>query len=279
MKKLLEDLKALGIVLLLLVAVFFVGRCQGVNKTQEEYELLLDQSVYEHDESIRLVENERLKLSDLLDKSNTDNQSLRQIIAQAEIRPAQIRYITRTETVVVGTEVTQQSCPENHTFLLECGMPVAQIEKTGDAYRLSTASLTFKAETVIAEDATATKLTASSSLDPDTEYELPVTEFHSFKQKEFQTLHPELSLIGTTHIPSFNVSAGLEMPWLHITEQIDLASPRLTLNNQNAYLGIDLISYQIGKPIPLIEDVWLGAGVSMSTSLDKSIDVSISSKL
>lgn len=279
MKKLLEDLKALGTIILLLVAVFFVGRCQGTNKAEEEYELLFEQSSYDYDESIRLVENERLELSNLLDKTNTDNHSLRQIIAQMEIRPTEIKYITRTETIVVGTEATQQTCPDNYTFLLECGMPVAQIEKTENSYKLSSASLTFKAETVIAEDTAATKLIASSSLDPDTEYKLPITEFCSFKQKEFQTLNPELSLIGTTHIPTFQISAGLEMPWLHITKEIDLASPRLTLNNQNAYLGIDAISYKIGRPLPLVEDIWLGAGISVSTSLDKSIDISISSKL
>jgi len=279
LKKLLEEFKTLGIILFLLVAVFFVGRCQGINKTEDEYGLILNQNAYDYNESIKVTETEKLKLSDLLAESKAKEDSLQQIIAQMKVKPSEIRYITRTETVVIGSETVQQTCPENYLFALECGMPVAEIKKTGTEYRLSTASLAFETKTVIAEGVAATKLTAKSTLEPETIYELPTTNFQIFEQKEFKVIKPELSLIGSTHFPLFSVSAGLGMPWLHIIQEVDLASPRLTVNGSDAYIGIDIASYNIGKPIPLINNIWVGAGVSLSTSLDKSIDISISSKL
>jgi hypothetical protein len=278
MSKLLEDLKALFIIVLLLVACFFAGQIFGSCKTEKEMGAALNTAAENYNASIAQADIKRLKIEQELWAEQEESRGLRALIAALEARPAEVKYITRTETVLVGKTEYVDNCPRDYLFMLDCGLPVAAIDSSSDGVALTSASIIFESVTLITETDAATKLTATSSLDPTTVYEIPVIDFTIKERPSHKTFGAQVGLFGMLSAPSLEVSVGVAVPWFHPLPELDVASPRVSFNQASGFIGMDAASYNIGKPLPLVDDIWLGVGGSYSTSLQGSIDLTLGSK-
>jgi hypothetical protein len=278
MQKLLKDVFAVIVFLLILGLAFIVGKCDGSSETEAEYEAIIENMGIEFDEDISIADNENLRINKLLSEQTEEAKVLKQQLAQLKALPADVRYITRVETVTVGVAETFPECPRNYTFTLECGLPVAYIAESEAGFDLAAADLKFKSITTITEENSATKLIAMSSLSPGNTYDLPVSDFTVYEQNTHKTFGLQIAMVGMFSLPTLDASVGASAPWLHPLPTMDNLSPRLTIGNGKLYAGIDLISYNVGKPLPIIDDLWIGTGASFSTSLDKTIDLTVSTK-
>ena len=71
------------------------------------------------------------------------------------------------------------------------------------------------------------------------------------------------------------------MPWLHPRDDLDLVSPRLSVNSDSFRIGADIVSYNAGSNLPIFTDLWLSIGLSgvvAPATQNFSIDLTIGSK-
>ena len=106
------------------------------------------------------------------------------------------------------------------------------------------------------------------------------------KIKQFETFEPHLmiSLGGTLELAPVggDITANISMPLFHILDrELDMVAPKIGFNNDSFRVGLDIVSYNLGKEIPIITDLWLSLGTSIDLingSKYPSIDLSIGSK-
>ena len=279
--KMLKELKSFFVILFLLVLTFGSGFLLSDCSAKAKYAELLDRKNHSVEE-LEVANNKVRSLSSVISDKSEEAEKLKEIIRDYENRPAEIRYIVKTETILVGNQETTTEIPPNHLFRFNNGLPVSRFATTEEGYSFSTFDVTFETTTIISEDQTAISLSAISSYEPDVRYPIPVSS-KVVRVREHKIFEPPL-LVGATG--SFDLgpvggdlSASLYTSLFHITENIDLVSPRISFNNDSLRIGIDLISYNIGDPLPIATDLWVGLGVSGKIgNQGPSIDLTIGSK-
>ena len=281
--KLIQDFKGfLLIIILLLLAFaggFFLSRYQS-NKT---YDLLLGEKNSTIEE-LSVTKNKVKSLSGILSRKDSEVEELKEIIKSYENKPAQIEYVVKTETVFVGNTQETRELPEDHLFVFDNGLPVSRFEVLENTYLFSTFDIDFDTTVVISEDETAVLLEATSSYD-NIARRIKLNSIKVDKVRDFKIVEPQLAVGMTASLntipPSGDLSVSLTMPWLHLREELDILSPRISANPKSFRVGADLVSYNLGSQIPIFTDLWIGAGLSAilaPISTGPSIDLTIGSK-
>ena len=286
---LLGEFKSLAILVFILVLCFGSGfllsNCQSGNK----YDSLLTNYTNVSDR-LTVTKNRVQSLDKTLRGKNEEAQELRNIIASFEDRPAEIRYIVKTETIIEGSTEVVVELPPNYLYRLDNGLAVASFSQSvGEGngndhqYEFTAFDLTFNTNVVISEDETAVMLAATSSHEPEQAYNMPVQSVDVTKIREHKIFEPHLIVGMTVPIefapPGIDATASFAVSLFHPVEEVDLLAPRISFNNKQFRIGIDAIGYNLGHKIPIITDLWVSVGTSIAIGDQyPSLDVTIGSK-
>ena len=162
------------------------------------------------------------------------------------------------------------------------GLPVAQFNATEKpSYSFETADLTISADMVIAKDSSALSLRMESSLNPNTEYELKVKTFEITNTEERRLFEPHITLGGhlSANPEGFSTGPHLGVSFIHLRDDIDLAQAGFGLSNKRPVLRLEPATYNVGKPLPVVTSLRLGAGIEINAIGQLGGTVSVSGKL
>ncbi len=279
--KSLKELKSFFIIIFLLVLCFSSGFFLSDCNARAKYKDLLERNENSVQE-LEITRNSVRSLSSVLSEKDEETERLKAIITDYENRPEQIRYIVKTETILVGNEETATELPPDYLFRFENGLPVSRFATTEEGYTFNTFNVTFETTTVVSEDETAVSLSAISSFEPELRYQIPITS-EVVRVREHKIFEPHILMGATASLDTKplggDLSASLYVSLLHPTEDLDLLAPRISFNTNSFRIGGDIISYNIGKPLPIVTDLWIGIGLSGRIGNEApSIDLTIGSK-
>lgn len=255
---------------LLFVLGYAIAETTGnrdIQRTLEGFESRLNEA--------EVVRNQNLSLEKSISRLETENDDLKSLIVELRARPAEIRYITKTETKIVAAEPEARfdELPEEHLHTLETGTVVARFAQEEDQFVFNTYDLDFRNTMVITDSKTAASLQLKSSYD-DEWVEVPIdVEVSNIRdQKLFE---PHIGVGGTigTYGPSGSAFVSLLHPW----DAVDVGSVRLSVGS-HVGLGIDPIGYNLGEPLPVLTDLWVFGGATAHSNGMFSADVTIGSK-
>jgi len=283
LSKYLKYLGALVVALLLVGSGWFVrelGARSDMESVLKDHEIQLQE--------IEVVRTKNTSLVKALASAGEDREVLLDEIASLSSKPPEIRYITRVETVIEGGEtVVVNHLPENHMFRLDNGLPVAQFsveagENDGEPeYHFDVADLTVSASVVLGERDSAISLRMESDLDPGNEQEIPVAEFEVKHIREQKVFEPHVLVGASASAGPTGVGVGphFAVSLFHPKSEFDLVSVRVGSSSGRVQVGLDPVLYNLGEPMPVITNLWVGAGVSVDTTGQFAGTVSIGAKL
>jgi hypothetical protein len=212
-------------------------------------QLVVEQTV--HKNMIRLLE----------DKS-AESIILKDQITALKSRPDQIKYVVRTETnLKAAPTITIKEIPNSYVFRLSNGLGVAAIENKQDHYDLKTYDLLFKGQAVITEKKTSASILVSSSEDPAKWIEVPVSLTTIDTQKHV-FFEPHIG-IGIAASYPLNVSGALWSTFIHFPNGLDLAGATILANDHSFSAGIIPVAYNIGKPLPVLTNIWIAPAIGV----------------
>lgn len=246
-----------------------------VNRTNQDYLEYVEIT----NKNIETVNNTKTTLSKELAKAQSDNQDLLQVIAQYKNKPQDIKYIVETKTVIVPSEpiYITPDLPSEYNFNLHDNLTVARFEYANKKFKFETFELTFKADVVIAKNKTSSLLKISSAYEPNIWHEYPIDLSVKEITEPVKLFTPHISLGLTVSLPKPELLVSLSMSTLHFHD-FDFLSLRISGNSNTVQLGLDPISYNIGKPLPVLTDLWISPGISIDQNLETSGTVTFSTK-
>lgn len=278
---LLTELKALLIIIAIFIACFIGGWFFSNLKSNKAYKLLLDQN-NEIRESLTVADNKATSLESLLSGRDQETEDLRRIIAAFEDKPAEIRYVVRTETIIEGNEEVVIDMPPNYIFAWPNGLQIAKFENVEDGYSFQTFDIEIESDIIVSTDETSLLIRATSSAEPDTSYTLEVDRLKVSKVRDQKLFEPHIGIGATASLNVSNVTGDFGgspyVTFIHPNPNLDILGIRITIGD-NVSIGLDPVYYNVGDPLPLFTDLWIGAGVSFTPGVEgPSIDFTIGSK-
>lgn len=261
---------------------FFLHR---VDTLREQNEILAQQK-YLVEQDLTRVNNKATSLEKLLSDKTFEGQQLQSIIANLRSKPADVRYIVKTQTKLIGTTVVEtpmvdSSLTDEHYFKFDNGLVIAHSLLEPNQRKYDVYDLDFDAIVVIGEKDTGVLLYARSSFNPEEEVNLEVERIEVQRIAEHHRVfepHLALGLTGSFS-PTLDLSASIYIPLLHPIDNLDFLAPRASFSSKDIRVGADIISYNIGAPLPVLTDLWIGAGASWAfISKGISADITIGSK-
>lgn len=297
-------------VLIALIGVLFLGMSIGreralIEKDAEFVKVL--EGLRENHEEVVVTKNKQVQsLQEALAGKNSEIGLQADLILKLKDKPAAVKYLTRVETVLVPTEpqvvsVPVTDIPQKHLFSLavpDGELVVARMERVGDQLELQTYEQKWVLNAALGENSSSFLLRGETSFEPGVLHEVPVeVQVTHIDEDAPKVVTPKVALGVTTGVGlpfegsglEVGVGGSLTLPWLHPRSNLDVLVPRVTAgpvysatSQENEFTfraGIDAASFNIGDPAPLIEDLWLGVGPSIGTSMSWSVDLSLTTRL
>ena len=243
-------------------------------------------------QEIKVVKTENTTLVNALANAEKEYDILLDEIASLKSKPAEIRYITKVETVIIGSEThITTELPDSHLFVLENGLPVAEFtvqlneNNNSPKYYFNTADLILRANVIIGERDSAISLRMESDLDPNNEREIPVKEFNVKYVRERKLFEPHFLVgIGFSAGPNADKiirrTAYVGTNFIHPANSAwSFAQIRLGSSEGRTNIGFDPALYNVGKRLPIFTNTWIGAGITADISSQLSGTISIGAKL
>lgn len=239
---------------------------------------LLDQ-VEIANQLIAVERNKSTDLSKLLSEEFEKNNNLLQTIKSLEARPEQIRYIVETNTVLKPSEpsVVFQVLPSEYLYKYDNGLVVARFKAT-ETYEFNLYDLEIDTDIAISEKSTAVSVRGKSSYE-DSWVELDTQVVaHSVSPERHRFVKPEF-MLGVSFSTYPGAYGSGSVSFLHPGKSVDVLSPRVSLSNNDARVGIDVVSYRISNQLPVLNNTWLSVGPSINLKSEPSLDLTIGAKL
>lgn len=255
---------------ILFACVVLVGLAYEMAAWQSHRELasLRETLAANQAETLKGWEETKNQLTTLQKLTNSQSEEIRALAAR---KPD---YIVKTTTVLAGETILLGQLPQHHTFNLNGNIPVAEFSQENGQYKFESHSLEFSTQVVASKKSTLTNLYVVSSAD-GIKHQLPHTT-EVTKIDEWRLIHPELQVSGSLTYP-WDAGVALQAPILHPTRSLDLLVPRVFVG-QRFGVGVDVANYNLGAPLPILQDTWVAAGVQ--TDLTKPyFSISIGTKL
>lgn len=321
-----------GIILLVLgsYAGCVAGKATAERQKDDEFAKVLEAERVDH-EQVEVVSNKQVKdLQEAVADKQMKLDVLADLVLKLKEAPAKVKYVTTVQTKLVPTEpatvrLMLNNLPKEKLFSLKVPdgelvverMSLEDADKNGedDTVMFQTYEQDFQLDAVLGEKSSSFLLRATSSFDGK-EHEIPVRATVQYLNKDAQAkkvLKPGLSMrIGgfcgeniVTQKVAIGYGAGIGMPWLHPTPELDLLTPQIgfgqvysptidlgailgtpstttgaTTSSPSFRGGIEIGSYNLGAgDKSFLDDTWLGAGISIGTDGSLAGDISLSTRL
>lgn len=223
------------------------------------------------------TKNEVVTLKQLMSKQSDDLQLMSAAVAKLNIKPTEIHTIYHETVTLQGNTETTSTLPASHQYLLNHQIPVAEFVSDTNGYHFNTYDLTFKNDIVIAQKQTVTHLTVTSSANPDTAYEVAADTHTTYITPPRKMFEPNLYVGGSASWPP-TLDASLGVTFLHPAKNLDVLGLRISGTRNSVGAGIDAIGYNIGGPLPVLTDIWVLGGATLTDHLLVEPTITIGSK-
>jgi hypothetical protein len=172
----------------------------------------------------------------------------------------------------------------SHKFRTVDDLLVAELITTQSelttSYQYAVYELDFQTSIVITDKQASVDVQVASAAEPD-KYVRVVQKTESWDtSQKHKLLKPQL-LLGATLAADLTPQLGgsLGLNWLHPHPAVDVLSPRVTGTPDTFYFGIDALHYNVGDPIPVLENLWIGVGANVSHRGEFSGALTLGAKL
>ena len=272
-----------AIILLVLLAVlgagFAVGKSCGEReasaKAEKELKQRIDELASEHAATLKVKQDQVRSLSDLLsstkgqlDEKTSEAAVLAELVKKLRGQLKDVHTVVQIEKVFLPGETIRIPVPsdlERHELVRwDNQTPVASVDLKDGELVAKACQMEFKLREAHSKGSSAFLLFARSGCDGilrDTPItDVTVTRIDEAKPKLFS---PRLGLgfTGGATIPGAQplLGASFYLELLHPTKNLALFTPQLTVGTHIAG-GMNLIGYNVGAPLPLVDDLWLHIG-------------------
>ena len=230
-------------------------------------------------EEIEIQKNEIKSLAETVRWLNSNNDELAALVSELRDRPAEIRYIVRTETVIQPSDpiVIFPDLPEEHIFKLDGDIPIARFAAEQEGYAFETYAISFRTSLALGKNTTTALLQMHTAGRPGTWFEIP-TSLDVTRVSDHKFFEPHIGIGITGVLPVPDITASLYVSLLHMNDNLDLIQPRISFNGKQARIGLDLVSYNIGNKLPVLTDTWIAPGFSYGSNNLWSGDLTIGTK-
>lgn len=274
---LLKEFKALVALVGLLALMFLAG--YGLRECNHRIEYGALSSQYDKAlQDLSTAQNSITSLTKAVNQADQTQKGLVAKITELENQKPEIKYIIKEKFILSGTETTLPQLPAQYTYLLNGQIPVCGFATKEQQYLFTTYDLVFTTDVVLSKDNTVASIQVQSSADPERSYTVP-SVLNVTRIKDHRFFDPKIGLGGSITAPVFDFGVSIYTPLLHPTNSIDLLSPRISFSKSHGYLGLDLIGYNIGDPIPVLSDLWIYGGVSINEGLAPQLTFTLGSRL
>lgn len=231
------------------LCLFYIKSCSEISNQEASYRI--QEKI---PEDYQLIKNEIVNLE-------KKNKELEEAINFYKTKKQDIIYITKTETKLIGEKVLYEILPTEYVFKFNEKIPVAKFSAK-EKYEFETYNLTYKTYAVIGEKDTLIKVTVTSSAD-NIEYPISSTNSIVYENKNSKTkkiFQPNI-MLGSSVNTDLNIQATIGLSLLKSRNELwRFALIETSFNKNNIELGITPVQLNLGKPIPLISNLWIGAG-------------------
>ena len=242
-----------------LVALMFISIITGYYIPKEE--VVTTNTVIEY----KLPEDYTLIKQQMTDMSKI-NKELKAAYEALKSQGAEVKVVTEIQTVIQGGETIYKVLPAEYIYKLSNGLPVAAFEASSE-YKFETYDLQMIIDLVILKDSsTAVKLTAKSS-GSEEEFQMPVTKLNTFviPEKPKPLFRPGFMLTAGVSYPYTGPEIGLAVPiFTGAKDKLAFVAPMVSIS-EVPKIGIAPILFNVGKPLPLIDDFWIAPAYQTNT--------------
>lgn len=282
------DVKTLVIALLVL-AVLGLGMVIGAKEISHNETIA---HLADAQAEVVVVKNKLQTAEKIAEDIILKNQDLINQVAALETKVEDLELIIETQSNMTPRErVKIVEVPINvpadpYLFEMNNGLVVAELgvlpgEETTQ-YEYKTYEINIETTVVSTETKTSISTFGSTGYDPEYRVQLEQHDLNVVKPVDAAHKLVDVDLaLGVTGVVGLRpeVGASLSMPWLHPTPVIDTLTPRLTGTSSTFLVGLDVISYNVGEPLPVFENLWISAGPSISHRGEWSGAITIGAKL
>jgi len=296
-----------------------IGRgCGDSESERKQNEILTSQleGLREEHKEVVTVNNSRISsLQEMIDSKNTEIGAQADLILKLKDKPTEVKYIIETVTVLQPfdkpTTVSIKDLPPEKLFgfaapdggrIISDKMESRDTNGDGvpDQVAFTPYAQTIRLDAALGEKSSSFLLRVKSSYD-DKFYDIPLDANVTYIDKDAparKLIRPDLSMhlggfVGSDMVTKDLVAgyaAGVSVPWLHPTPELDLLSPSLSLgsawrpsaDSQVLILrgGASIISYNVGgHGKALLKDTWVGADVGVGTDLSVTGGLTLATRL
>lgn len=274
---------AAGIAIALLVSAFLLGgdwRERQLVAARDEAlvaQLVALAAAHEHvlvekNTQVRTLEEALRNTTGMLSDKTSEAATLAELVTKLRKSGVrQVETITRVDTVfrpgepvVIEVPVDRPAPDFDELVRWQNDVAVARVSMAAGTFSAEACELAFRLRGVQGEKDSAFLLFVRSSCDEAGRDvlidEAAVTRVSDEKLKVLQA-RLGLGFSAGADIPAARpfFAGSLYLEWLHPHENVTLLAPQLSVGSHLAG-GINLVGYNIGAPLPLVDDLWLHVG-------------------
>jgi hypothetical protein len=257
---------------LALAALFFVKPCSSTDNDLA-LELLVAQDTVE-------VERNKVKtLKGALNSIERENEELVKAVAELMAKGETVKYITVTETKLVPAEPVNvfPEIPEKYEHKLGSTVVGDFTSIEGKPpYTFRTYELSFRNNIVLSKKSVVSTIEVSSSQNPGSWEEVEAT-VNSTRVNDHSFLDPQLG-IGLTYGFPNKAYGSIYFSGIHPHPNVDVLNLRLSAG-ESAAAGVDLVGYNVGSVLPVVNDLWVYGGLQLDTAGVSTVGLTVGTKL
>lgn len=266
----LDKLKPLLITILILYSFgltisFFTERSNHLLQLESTNELIEVERATKHslESQIKEYSKQQLDLLELISALDTDVKNL--------------KYITKTETTIKASNpvVEYQVLPEHYSYKLENGLRVADFstDSANNKYVFETYDLSFRAAVVASDKKASSTLEVKSSYD-DQWIQVPHELDFNNVEAPRKLFEPKLIVGGQSSIVPLEPSGLVGITFVHPSELVHIGTIGVGISD-NPSINIYPLDINIGKPLPVLTDLHVGAGATTTLTFSPTFTLGI----
>lgn len=261
---------------LLLSAILYIFFKKPTEVTKIDKALLEKYSKLETDYSN--LKNDNLTLENYIASIESENVELLAEISKYQLAGETVKYVDRIVYKTKEVQVEKPIDTVSYIYKGSSGLPLCYFENKSTSFSFKVLPVEYTVDLIKTDLSTSVKLKAKSSFDKK-EYLLPVStkETKTTTISSRKLIDPKLSLGASVNFQyPLEFHPVVSFPFLHITENTDLAVPKIQLSS-NPTVGLDLVSYNIASKLPVVSDLWVGFGPSIGIA-ERNINITLVSR-
>lgn len=267
---------------LLFLAFSLGGNCREQSLRKELDDHLADEleRIASNHENVVVEKNKQVKdLEELLsstkgqlDEKTSEAAVLAELVTKLKKSGVrQVETVTRVDTVFRAGEPVRIEVPvdkplPNFDQLVrwENGVPVSRVQMNAGVFSAEACDMAFRLRGVQGSKDSSFLLFVKSSCDGQNR-DVPIDEVSvtRVEKEKLKVLAARLGLgfsFGSSvPTPRPFLAGSLYLEWLHPHENVTLLAPQISLGSHIA-AGINAVGYNVGAPLPLVDDLWLHVG-------------------